>query len=89
MKSKFNFTSGQECALSDLGPSQAARILDVDVSAAAGRRLLDLGFLPQTPLRCLRCAPLGDPVVYELRGYRICLRRGEAQRVRVRVGDDI
>ncbi len=88
MKTKFNFTTGQECALSELGPSQSGRILDVDTTAAAGRRLLDLGFLPETPLRVLRRAPLGDPVVYELRGYRVCLRRVDAARVRVRVQDD-
>jgi ferrous iron transport protein A len=63
-------------------------VLGVDTSVAAGRRLLDLGFLPETPLRVLRRAPLGDPVVYELRGYRICLRRADAARVRVRVQDD-
>jgi Fe2+ transport system protein FeoA len=32
----------------------------------------------------LRRAPLGDPVEYELRGYRLCLRRTEAMRIRVR-----
>ncbi len=88
MKTKFNFTTGQECALSELGPSQSGRVLGVDTSVAAGRRLLDLGVLPETPLRVLRRAPLGDPVVYELRGYRICLRRTDAARVRVRVQDD-
>ena len=88
MKTTFNFTAGQECALSELVPGQAARVLDVDADAPAGRRLLDLGFLPETPLRVLRRAPLRDPVVYELRGYRVCLRRADAARVRVRVGDE-
>ena len=87
MKTKFNFTTGQECALSELAPSQNGRVIGVDLSAAAGRRLLDLGFLPETPLRVLRRAPLGDPVVYELRGYRICLRQADAARIRVRVQD--
>ena len=30
-----------------------------------------------------RVTPLGDPVAYELRGYRLCLRRVDAARVRV------
>ena len=88
MKTKFNFTTGQDCALNELAPSQLGLILGVDTSVAAGRRLLDLGFVPQTPLRVLRRAPLGDPVIYELRGYRICLRSADAARVRVRVQDD-
>lgn len=50
----------------------------------AGRRLLDLGVLPGTPIRVIRRAPLGDPVVYELRGYRLCLRRSETAHIFVR-----
>jgi len=89
MKTKFNFTTGaqpgEDCALSDLAPGQSGQVLEVDTSVAAGRRLLDLGFLPSTTLHVLRRAPLRDPVVYELRGYRVCLRRADAARVRVRV----
>ena len=47
----------------------------------ASRRLLDLGVLPGTPIRVIRRAPLGDPVVYELRGYRLCLRRSETAHI--------
>ena len=43
----------------------------------------DLGFCPGTPVQVVRRAPLGDPVLYELRGYQIALRRSEASRVRV------
>ena len=53
----------------------------VDPDHPIGRRLLDLGFAPDTPIQVLRRAPLGDPVSYELRGMRLCLRRTEAQRV--------
>jgi ferrous iron transport protein A len=49
-----------------------------------GLRLLDLGFVPGTTVRALRRAPLGDPTLYELRGTQLCLRRSEAERVRVR-----
>jgi Fe2+ transport system protein FeoA len=51
---------------------------------AVGERLLDLGLVPGTPVLVLRRAPLGDPSVYELRGYQLCLRRTEAERIRVR-----
>ncbi|HVP28436.1 MAG TPA: FeoA family protein [Myxococcota bacterium] len=47
------------------------------------RRLQDLGLLPGTRVLVLRRAPLGDPIEYELRGYRLCLRRTEARRVLV------
>jgi Fe2+ transport system protein FeoA len=46
--------------------------------------MLDLGFVPNSRVRVLRRAPLGDPVEYELRGYRICLRDSEARAIRVK-----
>ncbi len=57
-----------------------------EISAAApiARRLADLGFLPGTPVRVVRRAPLGDPCVFALRGSQICLRRSEAREIRVR-----
>ena len=67
-----------------LAPGSSAVVVDVDDDSPISRRLLDLGMLPNTPVKVLRRAPLGDPVVYELRGYRLCLRRGDAARVRVR-----
>lgn len=59
-------------------------IVAVRAGDAVGQRLLDLGLLPGTPLEVRRRAPLGDPSVYELRGTQLCLRRSEAERVRVR-----
>jgi ferrous iron transport protein A len=53
-------------------------------ASAIEQRLRDLGLVPGTTVRVLRRAPLGDPTEYELRGYRLCLRRTEAARVRVR-----
>lgn len=69
--------------LATLAPGAHAVIESVDATNAIGQRLADLGFLPRTPVHVLRRAPLGDPVAYELRGYRLCLRRAEAQRVLV------
>jgi Fe2+ transport system protein FeoA len=70
--------------LDTLAPGQRATIVSIDDSGPVGRRLLDLGLLPGTPVRALRYAPLGDPGVFELRGYRLCLRRTETARVRIR-----
>lgn len=59
--------------------------MDVAAERPLAGRLADLGFLPGTPVLCLRCAPLGDPRVYELRGSQLCLRKSEAACIRVRV----
>lgn len=86
MQGKSDLTQAPECALNTLAPGQTGWVTAVDLEDPRGRRLLDLGFLPGTSLRVLRRAPLGDPVLYELRGYRVCLRGEDALRVRVRVG---
>lgn len=89
MKTDFNFHTGPPPvqSLADLPPGSEGIVVDVDVehSGPVGQRLQDLGLLPDTPVKVLRRAPLGDPVVYELRGYRLCLRRCDAARVRVRL----
>lgn len=86
MKNDFNSNPGtDEASLADLAPGTEAVVLGVDSSSATGRRLLDLGLLPRTRVRALRRAPLGDPSLYELRGYQLCLRRADACHVRVHV----
>jgi Fe2+ transport system protein FeoA len=78
---------GRSQTLSDLPIGTRARVLRIVDEDASGERLLDLGFLPGTPVMCRRRAPLGDPRVYELRGVQLCLRRSEAQRILVEAGE--
>ena len=88
MKMDFNsdFDLPESCSLADLAPGSDATVVKVEHTGPIGRRLLDLGLLPGTPVKLLRRAPLGDPSVYELRGYRLCLRKVDAAKVRVRNG---
>lgn len=46
-------------------------------------RLMEMGLVPGTDVRVVSVAPLGDPLEIELRGYRLSLRRNEAERVEV------
>lgn len=59
------------------------RVLGVDGGDAIARRLDDLGIRPGVEIEVIRSAPLGDPTVFELHGYQLCLRQSESQRVRV------
>jgi ferrous iron transport protein A len=47
------------------------------------RRLHDLGIRSGVEIEVIRRAPLGDPTVFELCGYQLCLRRSESSRVQV------
>ena len=73
-----------ERSLSALEPRQQGVIESVDTVSPVGRRLLDLGFIKGSVVRVVRRAPLRDPVEYEVRGTRICLRRSESKLIRVR-----
>jgi len=87
MKSNFNNEANEAAGdlfLAELRPGESGQILGVCGESPADRRLMDLGLLPKTPIRVLRRSPLGDPTVYEFRGYRLCLREIDAARVRVR-----
>lgn len=67
--------------LSDLLPAQRGRIHEVKGANTLRRRLLDMGVVPGAEIEVVRVAPLGDPVEYRLRGYRLSLRRSEAAHV--------
>jgi ferrous iron transport protein A len=83
MKSDFNNPEPASVSLAELIPGQIGRVAEMPADNPVGRRLMDLGVLPGTPIRALRRSPLGDPSVYELRGYRLCLRKADAGTVRV------
>lgn len=71
--------------LTRLKPGEFGQI----VSLAAGRareRLLDLGLTAGTEVELVRFAPMGDPVDVKVRGYRLSLRRREAEAVRIHPG---
>jgi ferrous iron transport protein A len=65
----------------DLTVGQSGRVLRVAGNDDVSRRLLEMGVTPGVELRRLGTAPLGDPLEFELRGYRLSLRRREAQHI--------
>ncbi|MBK9179985.1 MAG: ferrous iron transport protein A [Acidimicrobiales bacterium] len=72
--------------LSELAVGDRAVVRSVGAGPAGlGKRLEDLGFLAGTEVRVERRAPLGDPVVYELRGVRLAVRRADVALVQVEV----
>ncbi len=53
-------------------------------SGPAFTRLREMGLLPGTRVTFVRAAPLGDPLEFQFRGYRLSLRKSEAALVEVR-----
>jgi len=69
--------------LSDLSPSDEAIIVKVLGHGSFRRRLAEMGFVKGKKVKVIKCAPLQDPIEYEIMGYNISLRRSEAELIQV------
>ena len=69
--------------LDTLKPGERARVADVTGDDAVAVRLLEMGLVEGEEIENLGAAPLGDPVEFFVRGYRLSLRLSEARRVQV------
>jgi len=49
------------------------------------RHLLGMGFVKGSQITLEKVAPLGDPIKLRLKGYSICLRKNEAENIKVQV----
>ncbi|SFH55321.1 FeoA family protein [Planctomicrobium piriforme] len=70
--------------LADLNAvGQRAAILEITGDDAVAVRLMEMGLTDGEEISVVGFAPLGDPVEYAIRGYRLSLRKSEAGRVSV------
>jgi ferrous iron transport protein B len=69
--------------LSDLKTGDEAIITKVLGHGAFRKRITEMGFVKGKMVTVVKCAPLQDPVEYEIMGYKITLRRSEADLVEV------
>ncbi|MGO0062694.1 FeoA family protein [Brevibacillus fluminis] len=69
--------------LSECSIGASARILALDMADAQRKRMMDLGLMPGTEVKLVRKAPLGDPLVVQVRGYLISFRMSEARRIEI------
>ena len=67
----------------DLAVGETGRVFRIAEADEVTRRLLEMGVTPGVEIRRLGAAPLGDPLEFEVRGYRLSLRRAEAQHVEI------
>ena len=73
--------------LNDLKQGALGEVLYVHGTSALRRRIMDMGVTRGCTVRVSNVAPLGDPIEIEVRGYRLCLRREDADTIEVRYID--
>ena len=71
--------------LSRLKIGQTAQIVEFQDESHISQRLQEMGVTPGESVKVIRFAPLGDPIEIEVRGYRLSLRRQEADVILVRL----
>ena len=70
--------------LTELATGETAILESLDLPADLSHRLMELGFLPGSPITAARPAPGGDPRVFRVDGSEIALRSDTAERLIVR-----
>ena len=66
--------------LSEIAFKEKRKVLKIKESSLKNK-LLEMGFIPGAEVELLQRAPLGDPYLVRVSGYKIMLRRQEANEV--------
>ena len=69
--------------LSELKTSEEGVITKVFGHGSFRNRITEMGFVRGKTVRVIKNAPLSDPIEYEIMGYRIALRKSEAELIEV------
>lgn len=70
--------------LNNLKPGQKATINKLIGNEKLVKRLLALGCIEGTEIFFKRCAPLGDPIIINLRGFDLAIRKKDAEGILVK-----
>ncbi len=74
--------------LSELHPGQSGMIKNLSLSGSPRQRFMAMGFVKGEDVKVIRKAPLGDPIEFEIKNYKLTLRKSEASLIEVEVLHD-
>lgn len=69
--------------LADVKNRSAYRVVSLLEGGIGADRLAEMGFLPGTVIQRVGQAPVGDPVIFQIRGLRLAMRRSDARFISV------
>ncbi len=67
--------------LNELQEGQSATVTEIKLQGAIRRRLLDLGLIIGTKVKCVIKSQYGDPIAYRIRGALIALRNSDTKNI--------
>lgn len=68
----------QNFSLCDIKKGERLVIKKLETKGNLRKRLMDIGFVPETEVECVRISPFGDPRAYSARGTVIAIRNKDA-----------
>ncbi len=71
--------------LAKLKPGEKGRIVSIGAIGPLKRRLMDMGVLVGEEVKVEKVAPLGDPIEVSIKGYKLSLRKKEAEGIAMEV----
>ena len=69
--------------LSELRTGERGVVVKVNGHGSFRKRIIEMGFVKGNKVKVILNAPLRDPIEYEIIGYKISLRRAEAEKIEV------
>ena len=71
----------QNFLLCDIKKGESFVIKKLETKGILRKRLLDMGFVPETKIKCVRTSPFGDPKAFLVRGTVIALRNSDSAKI--------
>ena len=69
--------------LKDCKPSETVFVKKITGTGAVKRRIMDMGITKGVEIHIRKVAPLGDPIELNIRGYKLSVRKQDAQMIEV------
>ena len=71
-------------SLCELMPGQKGFIHEIHGDIKLAKRLLALGCIEGTEISLKIVAPLGDPIIFTVRGFSLAIRKKDAQNIQIK-----
>lgn len=69
--------------LKEVKTGKTVTVKKVSGTGAVKRRIMDMGVTKGTEIHVRKVAPLGDPIEIKIRGYKLSLRKADAEMIEV------
>lgn len=70
-------------SLENVRPGHSVKVKKIHGYGALKSRIMDMGITQGTEVVIKKCAPLGDPIQLEVRGYQLSLRKADAKNIEI------